>query len=206
MQIEVTKRKGIIAGGVALLLMLALVGGGYVAGRHFTPPNVVVQEKVRVQEVEKQVVVTRTVTDTKVQVVKVKERDNDIHRTVDVEKRPDGTVVTHVVEDDKSKTRTDTDVKKDQVTTTDTKKETVREVVRVEERTVTQSTPRKNWNAGALVGYHLPGLMGSHVPNLIPGQDIVVGASLQRHLAGPFSIGAWGTSTKEIGLGLHFEW
>jgi hypothetical protein len=206
MQIEVTKKKGIIAGGAILLLMLALVGGGYLAGRHFTPPNVVVQEKVRVQEVEKQVVVTKTETKTQVQVIRVHEKDNDIHRTVDIEKKPDGTTVTHVVVDDKSKTRTDTDVKKDQVATTDSKSETVREVVRVEEKTVTQYTPRLKWNAGVLVGYHLPGLAGDHVPNLIPGQDLVVGAVVQRHLAGPFSVGAWGTSTKDMGMSLHIEW
>ncbi len=207
MQIEVTPKRGLIAAGISTLVVVALLATGYVIGRYHTPPTVVTQEKVRVQEVEKQVIVTQTKVETEVKVVKVTDRDNNIHRTYLIEEKPDGTKVTHIIEDDKSEINVNLNAQKGETVTNNTHTDTFKETVRTEEKTVTKTTAKPQWKAGALIGYHLPGVWGDHVPNLLPlHQDLVVGASVERRLAGPFFVGLWGTSTKDVGASLHVEW
>lgn len=205
MQVEVTTKRGLIGAAIAIALTLVLTGGGYVVGRHFTPPNTVIQTEVKVKEVEKQVVVTQTKIQTEVKVVKVADRDNNIHRTYLIEEKPDGTKITRVIEDDKSEINVRLSATKGDTVTNNTHTDTVKETVRTEEK-VTQS-PKSKWRAGAMVGWHVPGLWGNHTSNIVPfEQDLVLGASIERRLIGPLSLGIWGTSTKDAGLSLHVEW
>src|SRR5262245_40287223 len=126
--------------GIYIALAVALVGGGYAAGRYAAPERVVVTEKVKEVVVEKTVatVETEKILNALKQVRQQVSQQKDVKTTKTVVRAPDGTTTVTVVKDDKTKTDTKTDTKVE-IQEKDKKTEvTVKEVERVVEKEVTK--------------------------------------------------------------------
>lgn len=161
--------------------LVCLVVG--LAGGWFLKPDVVrVEEKIKVQEVVKEVVVVQE----KVRVEVVKVKDTQVverwHREKTSEAKPDGTVVTREVED----RNIDSIVKEKENSTQVKIVEVVKEVV-VEKRVdvlVKTEPVLKDWRAGVLVG------VAPKFETLFDSP--MVGLEVERRIAGPLFVGLWG--------------
>jgi hypothetical protein len=168
-----------------ILSYLAVLVVGIAIGWGMKPDQVRVEEKIRVEQVEKQVVVVKE--QVRVEIVKV--RDSQVldktHTETTETKSPDGTVVTKTIED-----KNVDSVVHDRENTTEVKVvEVTKEVVVVKTETVEKiSKPvLPDWRVGVLVGIQ---------PVILPTPGIpgyVYGAEIERRIVGPFSLGLFGT-------------
>lgn len=195
---------------VSILVVLAilLTAGGFVTGRFLTPPKTVTVEKTKIEYVEKQVVVERVVT--KIQIVKVTEKANNIATDKHIVKTKDGTVTIdeHVRDTSQEKTGTNINTTTDanKATTTD-KKETV------ETSRVTTTDGRPNWSLSLQPGFDIAGALGHGDPysifpgaiNGVPLHHLMLGVAVDHRLIGPLFTGVWANSAGAGGLILRME-
>jgi len=183
---------------VRALPFLALLVVGIAIGWYLKPAQTQIQEKLKVVEVEKQVVVTHDVV--KIQVVRVKDSQllEKIHRETVTEKRPDGTVVTRSTED-----KNIDSVVHDKENNTQVQVVTVEKQVIVKEQVDKVIKPvLPNWSVGVMAGLQ---------PSTSPTFDLlhaVYGLEVRRRIVGPLWVGAWGHSGSQIGtygLSLNLE-
>lgn len=170
------QKRNIILGAVAIAF-IAFVGGGAV-GWAIKPDQVRIEEKVRMVEVEKQVVVTQE--KVRVEVVKVKDTQTVERYRKEKTTSPDGTI--REVEE-----RNIDAVSKETVNNTEVKVVEVEKKVEVEkqvDRVVKIDPVLAQWRAGLMVGASL------QVDN-IAKSPIMVGVEAERRIAGPVWIGVW---------------
>ena len=181
-----------IAGGI----LVVLLASSFFVGRYTTQATVVVQEKIKIQEVEKQVVVVQK--EVEVKVVKVVEKVTDAAKTTVVQTKPDGTSTTTITENTHSDTHTNTN-------TDATGKDTVvasKESAKTSEQSkVTQTSSQPNWAVGVQGGYSLQDAGKSYVPGL-PTRT-VLGVTVEKRLAGPFFVGLWANNYAMLGASLR---
>jgi len=171
-------------------LATAVVGAG--VGWGIKPDQVRVEEKVRVETMEKQVVVTHETV--RVEVVKVK--DSQVverwHREKTETKSPDGTVVKKETEDRNIDTIVKEKENNTQVQVVEVEKKVYVDREVTHEKIVTPVLA--NWHVSALVGapVRLP------LPNL--STDLVLGVEAERRVMGPFWGGLWTTGNLNGGF------
>lgn len=175
------KRTHLVVG--ACILAAGLVG--YAFGRHTAPDKVVEKEVIRT--------VTKEDTTAREEVKRLTEQLETVKRqthkettmvvNADGSKTIKSTVDTKV--DRTNDTRTDLDTKTDmhRVATV----ESVREVTKLVERR------RPDWRIGPMVGFD------------VRSRSISYGATVERRILGPVSVGAWGLSNGTAGLVLTLE-
>lgn len=181
---------------VVVLAAVAIFVGGYASGRYVAPEKVVVTEKLVKVEVEKVVVQERTKTEVKV--VRVQDERRRLHKEETERKWANGTQERKVVTDE----NVDKTVREQEIKYVDrqvvVEKEKRVEVAVEKEKLVERKRP--DWRAGALVGYSLP------VPELGLGvSNLALGLEVERRIAGPISVGAWGLTSGQAGLMLNVE-
>lgn len=168
-------------------------------------------------------VATSAVTELKVQVDLAK----NVHVKRVVEKRPDGSSTTTTETTDTSQTKKVADSKEattqDSHTTVDAKEATTQQEKKTEatssektvyrDREITKLVERSRpiWGFTLAPGYDFAGALGHGQPiNLIPAsvlplRHVVLGASIERRVAGPLSAGVWGNTQGSGGLILRLE-
>lgn len=178
-----------------VLIGLALLVGAYSFGRYAQPAKVVTQTVTQTR-VETRVEYQDRVVTQKVYVQKEKTHE---HTETTVEKKPDGTTVTHVTKDkntDETK-NTQTNSTDDKNLSKDAKTETV-----VTETKIVINSVRPNWRVGLGGGVSIPTLIG-HNEMGIPGlKSAVIQVEVGRRLFGPLFLDAFGNSQGTVGLGL----
>jgi len=190
-------------------LAAALLAGVFFVGRLTAP----VEE--RVVEVEKKVVVEKervNVTQTLDieelirEVQKIVRRTNVQRKIVTVETPNGGRTITET-EIDRSTTETDTNTDTSTDTAAATEAVVVKEVVKIQERVkLVEKKLDLKWSVAVDVGYYVPALWGDGLQNnLLPG-DIILGASVNRKVVGPFSVGIWANTAWGAGLQLRVTW
>lgn len=181
---------------------LALLSVGYSFGRYVTPEKVVIQEHVKVVEVEKQVVVEKE--KVVVRTVKDENKKESVRRQEHTVKRPDGTEETTKTEE----VNIDTVVRDTKVEYVDriVEKEVIKYVDREVEKRVEITKPLPDWRVSALAGVN-----GTQIPGLVYGDKfnalthMTFGASVERRVFGPVHAGVWGLSTGQGGLSLSMD-
>lgn len=194
---------------VGALVALILVGGGFAAGRYAAPDRVVVTEKVRVVEVEKQVVVTQVKTE--IERVYIKDEKKATHTEETDVKHPDGTVEHKKTTDENAETV----VHQQEVKFVDRWNERIVEkkveVFKDREKLIERSRPA--WEIGAMGGVDLPSVFGAReskgfsiLPNIGSTNIVpVFGLDLQRRVVGPIKAGIWGLSSGAAGIKVSIE-
>jgi hypothetical protein len=159
--------------------------GGYALGRYVAPNKVVTHEVTRVETV------TKVDTQAQERVKELTAQLDTLQRHTHTEKtvKPDGTktTVTDTTVDRSVDTHKDTTADAEQKQTSQTS--TVREVT----KTVEVSRARPDWRVGALVGFDINSKAFSY------------GATVERRILGPLSVGAWGLSNGVGGISLTLE-
>lgn len=190
-----TWRKRLIWGGVLVATHLV----AFAFGRYLVPPNVVIQEQLKVVEVEHQVVAVQE--KVRVEKVYVQEEKKRVHREEHTVSHPNGLVETRKTED----INVDKVVKENGIQYVD--RETVKEVEKrvdveklVEKKIEVQVRP--DWRVTPLVGLDVP----RAIANPIAAQSaIVFGGQVERRILGPISAGAWGLSNGNAGVAVSVE-
>lgn len=187
-----------VAGVVVLLI---LMGGSYAFGRYAVPPELVIQEKLKVVEVVKEVVVEKIVEkEKKVYIADTKDRT----RTETTHtKSPDGTETTKTVEDK----NIESVVKETEIKFVD------REVIKFVDRVLEvdksldlKQMAAKDWRVGPMVGLDIPRLARQVDASAVdPLSFLAVGIQVERRIVGPISVGAYGMSNGMVGATLTFE-
>jgi hypothetical protein len=180
-----TRRRAIIAGAALAALLVAFLGG-----RYSRAPQVVTVDKVRTQTVEVEKIHTVTVHD----VAEAKDAAEKV-RTVTVTRyrwMPGG--ITEAETTTRAATDTDThETKQAHATVTKDRAVDVRTTT-IELHTVTPVRPR--WSVSLMPGVDLRG--ASSLP-----YHAVVGASVERRIIGPLSLGAWGNTAGAVGISIR---
>lgn len=184
------------------LVGLCLAVGGYAFGRYGTPERIVIQEKLKVVEVEKErlVVIEKEVVK-KDHSLDEKQR---IHREEHEIKHPDGTEERHKTED----INVDTVVRDTEIRYVDkiVEKEVIKYVDREVEKTVDISKPMPDWRIGPMLGVGIDGIASAASTGTFDvRQSIVGGVEVERRILGPISIGAWGLTSGQVGLSASLE-
>jgi hypothetical protein len=190
-----------------VLIVVALVAGAYAFGRYATPTKVIVTEKI--VTVEKQVVVTQTKTE--VQIVQVHDLQKDVHRVAVTEKKPDGTTVTTVTTDDKSKSKTDTTTNgKSETDKSETKlitqdKETSKVVIR-DSKPQWSLTLQPGFEFGEALGLGSGGSYNLLSRALPMAPHMMANIGIEHRFVGPVFVGAWANTRLDAGLSIRLEW
>ncbi len=133
-------------------------------------------------EVEERVVHTETVvTKTRVVAQRAETKHVVVYRDRVVE--PDGTTIEREVE------RADTETRET------TRTDSAVDVEKATDSTKVVRAPLPDWRVGALVGAQLR----------LPPEGPIFGAIVERRIAGPLSVGAWGLQTGAAGLVVTLE-
>jgi hypothetical protein len=185
---------------------LVLAAGAFIAGRYSVPVRV--EEKVRVEkvEVEKQVVAFQE----KVRVEKVYMADTKqaIHREEHETIHPGGLTERVKTED----INTEKVVKENAIQYVDREVLKLVEHTTVQERVVEKVVDRRlaQWKVSILAGANFGNLnaaaLATPFPKSLLGNPWVIGAHVERRIAGPFFLGLWGTTNKDAGVSAGFEW
>lgn len=194
--------------GIYAALALALVTGGYAAGRYASPAKVVVTEKVSVvHDVQVVKVVDQ---DAILSAIKDVSRQNDVHVVKITKKAPDGTVTTTETRDDKTKTETKADTKAEVKTQVSTKENsTTIETKEVTKTIIGQIRP--SWSLALQPGIDFAGALGHGTPySLLPSSDlyfrhVVVGVGVDHRFIGPLYLGAWANTSGAGGLTIRLD-
>lgn len=180
--------------GVWLLICLVCLVCGFAMGGYMNQGQVKIEEKIKVVEVEKQVVVEKE----KVRIEIVKVKDTQIverwRREKNEEKRPDGTVLTKEVEEKNIDTVVHEKSNSTEVKVVKVEKQVVVEREKIVEKKIEPILPQ----------WHL-GVLGGVSPQILPVPGInsyLVGGEVERRIVGPFFLGVWGMgSTTGQGMG-----
>ena len=168
------------------VLIVVLPIAGFIGGRFLAPIPERIVEKVRIQEVVKEVVVIQE----KVRIEIVKVKDTQVverwHREKTETKTPDGAVVTKEVED-----KNIDSIVHDRENSTEVKVVEVEKQVVVFKDKVTEKIidNQRRFRVGLLVGVQ---------PTILPApmvESYAVGGELDVRVIGPVWIGAWGMGT-----------
>ncbi len=177
MILDLVKKYGPKAIPYAVVLLVG-VGAGWAA----KPDVVKIEEKIKVVEVEKQVVVQHETV--RVEVVRVKDTSviERWHREKTETKSPDGTVVLKEVEDKNIDTIVHDKENNTEVKVVEVIKEVVVEKVVVQEKVITPMLAQ--WHLGVLVGT---------APRFDSPTDtpLLLGIEAERRIVGPVFAGAW---------------
>lgn len=185
---------------VAAFILTAV--GSYSLGRYGVPERVVIQEKLKVVEVEKErLVVVESTVEKKVYVSNESQR---IHREEYQVKHPDGTEELTKKEDiNVDKVVTDTQVKYVDRTI---EKEVVKYVDREVEKRVDVTKPSPDWRISPMLGVNAGTIPGAIAAGELKLADTVVGGlEVQRRIWGPVSLGAWGLTSGQVGVTASLE-
>jgi hypothetical protein len=190
-----TWRKWLIGAGVLVATHVV----AFAFGRYLVPEKVVVQEQVKLVEVEKQVVVAQE--KVRVEKVYIQEESKRIHREEHTVAHPNGMVETRKTED----INVDKVVKENGIQYVD--REIIKEVEKrvdvekvVEKRVEVQVRP--DWKVTPMVGLDVPRV----IQNPVAAQSaIVFGGQVERRILGPISAGAWGLSNGNAGVSVTVE-
>ena len=166
-----------------LLVILLIFCGGILLGWQIKPTEVKVEEKIKVVEVGKQVVVIEE--KVRVEVVKVKDVQivERYRREKTEEKKPDGTIITRETED-----RNIDSVLKEKETAVEVK------VVEVEKQVIVEKEKEvykkidpvlAQWHVGVLAGASIG------TTNFPTNTNVLLGAEVERRIAGPFWAGVF---------------
>jgi hypothetical protein len=190
-------------------LIIALVAGAYGFGRYAQPAKVVVTE--HVVTVEKQVVVTKTVVQHDVQIVKVRDTQKDVHKVEVTETKADGTKVVTVTTDDKSKTQTDTDKTAATNTQTQTTDKTL--LTQTEDKKTVTTYDKPAWSLTLQPGFEFGDAIGggSSSYNLLSkalpmAPHMMANVGIEHRFIGGLFLGAWANTRLDAGLSIRLEW
>ena len=190
-------------------LAVVLLVGAFVTGRYTAPVEeriVEIEKKIFIEKEHKTVVQQIDIKELMRQVQKTALRNN-VERTIVKVENPDGTTTTTTKETDKS--TTDTETKTDTDTETSERNEVIviKEVIKIQEKIkIVEKKLRLDWSAAVDVGYYLPSLWGEGLQrNLLPG-DMIIGASVDRKILGPFSLGIWANTAWGAGVQARMVW
>lgn len=173
---EVTKNYG-----PKLLAVVVCVCIGILIGWQMKPDQVKIEEKIKVVEVEKQVIVVQE--KVKIEVVKVKDVQivERYHREKTEEKKPDGTVVSREVEDRNIDSHTKEKETNVEVRVVEVEKQVVvereKEVFRKIDPVLAQ------WQVGVLGGASFG------TSNFPLSTNVILGAEVERRIVGPLWAG-----------------
>lgn len=186
------------------VLIILFFAGGIGLGWYIKPDQVKIEEKLKLVEVIKEVVVVQE----KVRVEVVKVKDVQVverwHREKKEEKKPDGSVIYSEIED-----RNIDSVLKEKENSVEVKVVEVEKQVIVEREKIVEKKIEpvlNNWNVGAYVGF-APDF------SVLTNSAVVVGLQGSRRIYGPFWLGAYVdaqipivgvTTLKNPSLGVQF--
>lgn len=186
----------------AVVLVLVLVAISYALGRYVAPQKVITEEKIKIVEVEKEKIV-------------YVDRQSEVDQTVKNDKKhirkekievthPDGTRETK--ETETHDTDNSTENTQIQIVEKIVEKEVIKYVDREVEKRVEITNPSPDWKITPMLG-----LQGQKLYLATQGQSLdlkssfVAGVQVERRIWGPVFAGAWGLSTKEVGVSLTLE-
>lgn len=189
MKISPENRKRI---GIAIVLLVSHATL-YGLGRVMAPEKLRVEEKLKVVEVEKQVVVVQE--QVRIERVYLKDEKQRIRREEYTLNHPNGLVETKKTED----INIDSVVREQDVKFVDreVKTETIKYVDKEVEKLVVKEKPLPDWRISPMLGLQLGGGLSA--------SQLVYGVELQRRVAGPISAGAWGLSSGIVGINVGLE-
>jgi len=187
------RQNGKLTGGVVLAVVAALALG-FALGRYNRVTQV--QETFQTKEVQQQVV--KTVYQTVEKVVYVQVKQQDVHREVVEEKKPDGTVVTKTVEDIHEHEQTQEVATRETQASTQSTEKDVKETD--SKKTV---DGRAQWHLSVQAGVGITDIKALKLGNLPVG--LTFGGQLERRVVGPLWMGIWGSTAKAGGLSLGLE-
>jgi len=188
--------------GVAIVLgILLLFGVGYAVGRYAAPTKTVVTTQTKVVTQVKEHVIVKHDVQVKMVAHKVyiRAKAQNTHTVTETTKKPDGTVVTKTTTDTSSSDVTaNTEGKKTEAAshTVADKTEEKKQVATKKTKKVVENN-RPNWAISPMVGVNLSGLKLTN-----PVFKPVFGLQVERRIVGPFSVGAWGLSSGQVGVEL----
>jgi hypothetical protein len=187
------------------LVPVLVAVAAFIAGRFSVPVRI--QEKLVVQkvEVEKQVVAIQE--KVRVEKVYVSDEKQRIHREEHETIHPNGLTERVKTED----INTEKVVKENAIQYVDREVLKLVEHTTVEQRIVEKVVDRQlaQWKVSLLVGANFGNLnaatLATPFPQALLGKPWVVGAHVERRIIGPFFMGLWGTTNKDAGVSLGFE-
>jgi len=191
-----------------IAIVLTLVVGGYAFGRYAQPAKVVVTEKV--VTVERQVVVTKTVEKTQIQIVKVRDTQKDVHRVEVVATKADGTKVVTVTTDDKSKAETDLDANATTAAQTNTASTTT--IAQTEDKKTVTTFGKPQWSLTLQPGFEFGDALGNNsssynlLSKALPmAPHLMANLGIEHRFIGPIFLGAWVSTRLDAGVSLRLE-
>ncbi len=198
--------KQLVVGVLVLVVVCAGVGvlGGLAAARGRGPQIV---EKTTHHETETRLQTIQQTVDMAVLQKLVQEQFAKLQKNIKVdqtvERRPDGSEVTHTVTTDNSTSESGSKTTSDTSTTTktDTKTTLLDKKLTVDEKVATAIAVRQAWAVGAFATYQP--LFSPPGFNLLPEQRVTVGLTLDHRLFGP--VWGGGIVTSSLALGLHLQ-
>lgn len=187
------KRKWLIVACVLVVSHLLAFAGG----RFLVPPKIVIQEQLKIVEVEHQVVAIQE----KVRVEKIyMESENQrIHREEHTVAHPNGMVETRKSED----INVEKVIKENGIQYVD--RDIIKEVekkVEVEKLVEKRIESHPDWKLSPLVGLDISRVMSNPTA---PQSAIVLGGQVERRVLGPVSAGVWGLSNGNVGVAVTVE-
>jgi hypothetical protein len=185
---QLSTRQKALLGGALLLVPV----GTFLGGRYTATPQVRVETKVQV--VEKEVIKTVTVESSSDKKDLDSNTNKHTHRETTTVAHKDGTTETKTVED----TNVDRVVHEVEVKYVDRYVDRVEYKDRVVKETQVVAPAQKNWIVGPMVGVNAASILS-------PPPAFVFGAHVERRIAGPFFLGAYGLSSGQAGLSLSLE-
>lgn len=173
---------------VTLIVTHAMV---YSLGRMMVAEKIRVEEKLKVVEVEKQVIVVQE--QVKIERIYLKDEKQRIRREEHTFVHPNGLVETKKTED----INIDSVVREQDVKFVDreVKTEVVKYVDREVEKLVVTEKSLPDWRVTPMVGVNISNGFG----------QLVYGGEVQRRILGPVSVGAWGLSSGLVGVSASWE-
>ena len=205
---ELKKRLILIGAVVAIMALM------FAIGRYTVPTKVI--ERVQTQQVEHQVVVEKVdehrldelTAQLKLAMSQLSHLKESIHQEKHTTTRPDGTTeTTETIDRNVDRTVQTTQVQTVEKQVVVTQEKVVDHVVKVETQVVVEkekivSAEKPNWLIGPMVGVNVRDL--TLAQGLTTG-PLSFGVHVDRRIAGPVFLGAWGLSSGQAGLSLSLE-
>ncbi len=199
---------------------LVLFGAGVGAGRFGLPAKLELKEREIHHKVMETTInqkldieaLTKTIQDIVNKAVQDITKKNNVVRTREVIRTPDGGVVERETETDRTETASHTATETTSHTATETAlKEALAtnihlldENLKLHELVKTTTYNTQRWAFDAMLGYHLPSLWQNDPGfNIIPLRGVVAGLQVSRKLLGPLWGGVWVTSTGATGISVR---
>ncbi len=192
---------------IAITAVIALIGGGFAAGRYAAPDKVTYKDREVLVYVDR--AVTSVDTDKILNAIATMSQQKDVVKKKVTVKTPDGgtTITEETVDKTKTESKTEVQEKEKKVE------------VRVEERLVykdretikTIERNRPQWSLALQPGFDLGSAIGGGARyNLLPSsvgvlKHAIVGMSIERQIVGPLKGGLWANSAGMVGVTVRWE-